>query len=197
MRSKEALNKITTLLSQPSFTSKEAKSYGVNAATLAHYVKTGELVRVGHGTYRKAGRDVVEDFRWEDLVEAVQKTKGTVCLVSALSLYEMTEEIPRQHWIAIPHGTSRQVSGNIKIVRFRNAELGKTTFKIGEVILPIYDRERTVIDSFKHLSIEIAIKALRTGLKKRGEEKLNIQKLQQYAKALHVKIEPYLITETT
>ncbi len=197
MRSKEALNKITTLLSQPSFTSKEAQSYGVSSATLAYYVKSGELIRIGHGTYRKAGHDAVDDFRWEDLIEAVQKTKGTICLISALSLYEMTEEIPRQHWLAIAHKTSRQTSENIKIVRFRNAELGKTTFKIGEVILPIYDRERTIIDSFKYLSIETAIKALRLGLKKRGEEKLNIPKLQQYAKALHFKIEPYLITETT
>ena len=94
MRSKEALNKIATLLNQPSFTSKEAQGCGVNAATLAHYVKSGELIRIGHGTYRKAAHDVVDDFRWEDLVEAVQKTKGTVCLISALSLYEMTEEIP-------------------------------------------------------------------------------------------------------
>ncbi len=197
MRSKKALNKITTLLNNISFTSKEAQTYGVSAATLSHYVKCGELIRIGHGIYRKAGRDLVDDFRWEDLVEAEQKTKGTICLISALSLYEMTEEIPRQHWIAISHKTSRQSSANIKIVRFRNAELGKTTFKIGDVVLPIYDRERTIIDSFKYLSIETAIKALRLGLKKRGEEKLNIQKLQQYAKVLHFKIEPYLITETT
>ena len=197
MRFKSALNKIAPLLSQPSFTSKEAKRYGVNAATLSHYVKSGELIRIGHGVYRKAGLDAVDDFRWEDLVEAAQKTKGTVCLISALALYEMTEEIPRQHWIAIDNKTSRRPSGNIKIVRFRNVELGKTIFKIGEVLVPIFDRERTIVDSFKYLGIETAIKALRLGLKKRGDEKIDVQKIQRYAKTLRVNIEPYLITETT
>ena len=31
---------------------------------------------------------------------------GVACLISALDIYDMTNEIPRAHWIAIPHATT-------------------------------------------------------------------------------------------
>lgn len=190
------MDRLGPLLEQPSFTSQEARGLGVSASTLAHYVKSGDLTRVGHGIYRKADRPVVSDFRWEDLVEAVRRVKnGVVCLASALALYEITEETPRQHWIAIAHGTRHRAGGPVKIVRMRNIELGKTTIEIDGVPVPIFDRERTIVDSFRYLSRETAIKALRMGLK--GRSKIDLQKTQRYAKTLRVKIDSYLLAETT
>lgn len=198
MRPKTALQKINPLLKARSFTSAQARARGVTAATLAHYVSTGDIQRIGHGLYKGPNAASGEDFRWEDLLEAVQRTKnGVVCLVSALAFYDLTEEQPRQHWIAIRHDTVHRHPASTKIVRMRNFDLGKTTAKIGTETFPIFDRERTIVDSFRYLGIEVALKALRAALKKKGVEKVDFERLRLYAKKLRVNIEPYLLTVTT
>lgn len=199
MRPRAALTKIGSLLTAPSFTSAEARAHGVSAATLAHYVSAGDLSRIGRGLYRGTSAPVEEgDFRWEDLVEAVRRAKdGVVCLVSALAFYELTEEIPRQHWIAIRHETVHHHPESTKVIRMRNFDLGRTTTKIGSITIPIFDRERTIVDSFRFLSKETAIKALKSGLNKRASERIDLNRLQQYARKLRVDIEPYLLAVTT
>lgn len=197
MKPKNALDKLKLLLHAPSFTSKEARLCGVSASTLAYYVKQNELIRIGHGVYRGANVFVTDDFHWEDLVEAMQRVKeGVICLTSALSLYHLTEEMPSQHWIAIRNETLHRAMPSTRVVRMRNLTLGKTTIKIGNITLPIFDRERTIVDAFRYLGRETALKALRIALTKRGVEKVNIEKIRKYAKKLRIKIEPFLIAMT-
>ena len=110
-------------------------------------------------------------FRFEDLIEAAYSVKeGVVCLISALAVYELTEEIPRQHWIAIRHDTSVKSKRGIKILRYRNIALGKTEIVLEGVKIPIFDRERTIIDAFRLLSRETAIKALKAAITKEGKK---------------------------
>lgn len=197
MKPKNALEMLKPLLSAPCFTSKEARLRGVSASTLAYYVKQNELTRIGHGIYRGSKAPVVADFRWEDLIEAMQRVKeGIICLTSALSLYQLTEEMPSQHWIAIRNNTIHRAMPSTKVVRMRNLTLGKTTIKIGNVTLPIFDRERTIVDAFRYLGRETALKALKIALTKKNSEKINIEKIRQYAKKLRIKIEPFLIAMT-
>lgn len=137
-------------------------------------------------------------FQWIDLIEAVYGISGgVICLVSALAVYGLTDEIPRQHWIGVRHGTDSVGGPQFKIVRFRNLELGKTTIELDGVVVPIFDRERTLIDAFRLLSREVAIKALKMALTQPGDQRLDLIKLQAYAKKLRVNIDPYLITVTT
>lgn len=72
-------------------------------------------------------------------------------MISALAVYDLTEEIPRQHWIGIRHGTSARSSRQIKIVRFRDLDLGKIEIKLEGTRIPIFDRERTIINALFHL----------------------------------------------
>lgn len=197
MKPKNALNKLKPLLHASSFTSEEARLRGVSSSTLAYYVKQNELTRIGHGIYRGANAPLIDDFRWEDLIEAMQRVKeGVICLTSALSLYHLTEEMPSQHWIAIRNNTVHRAIPSTKVVRMRNLTLGKTKIKIGNVTLPIFDRERTIVDAFRYLGREAALKALKTALTKKGPEKINIEKIRLYAKKLRVKIEPFIIAMT-
>jgi predicted transcriptional regulator of viral defense system len=117
--------------------------------------------------------------------------------VSALAIYDLTEEIPRQHWIAIGHGTSARGGRQIKIVRFRNLKLGKTEIDLEGVTIPIFDRERTIVDAFRLLSRETAIKALKAAIAKGGKNRLDLVKLEAYAKKLRFDIIPYLLSVTT
>ncbi len=185
------------LTNKPIFTSKEARSLGIHPALLSYYVKKGVLKRLKRGVYQSSSGSSLP-FQWADLIEAVYGVKGgVVCLLSALAIYELTDEIPRQHWIGVRHGTDAGGGGDIKIVRFRNFELGKTSIELEGVAVPIFDRERTIVDAFRLLSREVALKALKTALISPGIQKLDLIKLQNYAKKLRVNIDPYLISVTT
>lgn len=76
-------------------------------------------------------------------------------------------------------------------------DLGKTTINLGGIQVPIFDRECTIIDTFRLLSPETAIKALKIALAKRGSERIDIKKLQFYAKKLRYNIDLYLTTLLT
>jgi predicted transcriptional regulator of viral defense system len=199
MKKPKALETIHQLLTRPSFTAAEAKKLGVSSALLGYYVKTGQIQRLGRGIYQGIDyRSAPETFRWEDLIDAVNSVPGgVICLISALAIYEITEEIPRQHWIAVSHGTSIDRGPKVKIVRLRNKSLGKTTIDLGGVQVPIFDRERTIIDAFRLLSQETAIKALKMALSSKSGVRLDLRKLQTYAKKLRFNISPYLISATT
>ncbi len=198
MKPKTTLQRIQTLISSPSFTSEDAKKFGVSAASLAYYVKTGELERLARGVYKGVNAPTIDNFQWEDLITAVRQTKsGVVCLVSALALYDLTDEIPRQHWIAIPNSTRHRAPRLVRVVRMRNMDLRKTHIKIDNMTIPIFDRERTIVDAFRYLSIEIAIKALKRALTKSKKEKINMEKLSSYAHVLRVNITTYIMAMTT
>jgi predicted transcriptional regulator of viral defense system len=198
MKLRANLRRIDRLLSAPSFTAREAAELGLPAANLAYYVKRGDLERVAHGVYRAPQAPTTSDFRWEDLVTALQSVKdGVVCLTSALALYGITEEMPRQHWIAIKQSTRHRAGPDIRIVRMSDLSLGRTTLEVGGITVPIFDRERTIVDSFRRLGPEVAVKALRTALAKPEKgKKLDLRKLQQYAKKLRFDITPYLLAVT-
>lgn len=198
MKPQNTAKKLAPLLELSSFTSQDAKIEGVSSASLAYYVKKGLIERIGHGVYRGIYSPKVSDFRWENLVESVQRVRnGIVCLTSALALYDLTEEIPRQHWIAIPNETMHRAPPSTKVIRMRNTSLGKTEINLDGISIPIFDRERVIVDSFRYLSRETAIKALKEALQKKGEERINLEKLRKYAKTLRVKIEPYILAVTT
>jgi len=78
----------------------------------------------------------------------------------------------------------------------RNIDLGKKDIAIGEYNVQIFDRERCIVDAFRYLSKEIAIKALQRYFQSttgRPDQK----KLGAYAKALRVNITPYILSYTT
>ena len=197
MKEKNALKKLEQLLTAPNFTSEEARNCGVSSATLAYYTRIGEIERISRGLYRGAKAPEMVRFQWEDLVTIIRSTQdGVICLVSALALYELTEEIPRQHWIAIKNTTSRHSDPMVKVIRMRNHTLGKTVMNIDGTSVPIFDKERTILDAFRYLSKETALKALKMGLQEPIGKRIDINKLRAYAKKMKVNIDPYLLALT-
>lgn len=198
MKSIEKFKKLRNLLKQPVFRATEAKNAGVSPSLLSYYAKIGLLERVDRGVYRGKEAPLDVDFQWEDLVLVIKSIPyGVICLISALALYDLTDEIPRAYWIAVENSSRAPKRKGAKIVRMRNMNIGKTTLKIGSELIPIFDRERTIVDAFRYLGKETAIKALKDALAKKGEEKIDLRKLQDYAKKLRVKIDPYILAVTT
>lgn len=187
--------RLAPLLQHPSFTASEAKEAGVPSYALCYFVQLGLLERIARGIYRSTSYESEVDLTLEGLALAASTVKdGIICLISALSYYELTDEIPREHWIAVFHTRRATPRPRIRTVRMRNVELGRQTIQIGEYEVAIFDKERCIIDAFRYLSPEIAIKALREYLR---DPKSNIRKLTQYAKTLRVKITPYILSLTT
>lgn len=180
------------------FTTSQAEEAGFSRMTLSLYNKKGLIERVSRGLYRNPEIESKVPIDKEDLVAVARSIpNGVICLISALDIYEMTEEIPRAHWIAVSNSRQAPRRKGAHIVRFRNMKLGKTKMKIGDKEILIFDRERTVIDAFRYLSVEIAIKALKSYLQPTRTHKPNFNKLTQYSQLLHKDITPYILALTT
>lgn len=189
---------IDSFLKEPIFKASDARSKGIPPRMLAYFCQKGVIVRVGRGLYRVAevSSGVTPDF--EELVLTVSSIpKGVICLISALCYYSLTDQIMREYWIAIPNTDKSPKRPHTRIVRMRNMSLGLTTIRMGKYEVKIFDRERTVVDAFRYLSDEIAIKALQAYLQPSGKQKADLPKLSRYAKALRVNIKSYIMALTT
>ena len=171
---------------------------GISSSLVHYYHKKGRLQRLGRGVYKNPKLGLGVGWPWEDLVIASKCVpQGVVCLISALAIHELTDEIPRQHWLALPHQTTAPNLPMARFVRMRNMELGKTKIKLGSEYISVFNSERSIVDAFRLLSLEIAIKALALGLKKRGAHKISLSKLRLYAQKQRIQIQPYIMAVTT
>lgn len=148
----------------------------------------GFLERVRHGYYSLADDDPAS----EEQMLAKLFPKGIVCVESALFHYGYSDFAPRKWSIAVPRSISRRKLGDnilplqVYYVQQDIYELGKTSDTFNGVMLPVYDRERTLCDCFKYrarLDTETFNKALNAYT---NDPEKNLQNLSIYAKSLHV-----------
>lgn len=189
---------LESLFKKAIFSASDARELGIPSRLLSYYCQKGTLQRVSRGIYRVVEVSTGINWNLEDLIlTAASIPRGVICLISALCYYNLTDQIMREYWIAIPNADRSPKRPHIRVVRMRNITLGKIRVKIGKYEVGIFDRERTIIDAFRYLSHEIAIKALQTYLKSSKEHKPDLVKLAKYAKILRINITPYVTALTT
>lgn len=179
-----------------SFTTDEARRSGLSPRMLNYYVGKGEIERIAKGIYRFSdyiAKD--ENIQWEEMAVAAQRMNGVICLVSALNFYGLTDEMMKENWIAVPHSNSYSHFPMTRVVRMRNMELGIHKKKIAEIEVKIFDPERTIVDSFRLLDFETAMKALKLYMGGKCG-KPNIKKIIQYSKELRTDIQKYTASLT-
>ena len=161
---------------------------GIPAVDIVNLCNTGYLERIRHGYYQLADGNTSSE---EQLI-ATLIPKAIICVESALFHYGYSDFAPRKWSIAVPRSMSRTkldidaLELQTYYVQSEIYELGKTTADFNSVMLPVYDRERTICDCFKYrsrLDHEIFSKALNAYAK---DEKKNLQNLSIYAKKLRV-----------
>ncbi len=105
-----------------------------------------------------------------------------ICGVSALIHHELTDEEEHKVWLAFPRA-HRVVNTEYRIIYPSGSaySLGVETQWVGCRQVRIYDCEKSVVDAFKYLSVDVAHKALRKYLRKRDRD---LNKLSRYAKQL-------------
>lgn len=161
---------------------------GISAVQVVSLCNEGFLERVRHGYYSLADHDIAS----EEQILAKLFPKGIVCVESALFHYGYSDFAPRKWSIAVPRSMSRtKLKDNLfplqtYYVQQDIYELGKTSDSFNGVMLPVYDRERTICDCFKYrtrLDTETFNKALNAYA---NDTKKNLQNLSTYAKRLRV-----------
>ena len=161
---------------------------GIPAVDIVNFCNTGYLERIRHGYYQLADGNTSSE---EQLI-ATLIPKAIICVESALFHYGYSDFAPRKWSIAVPRSMSRTkldidaLTLQTYYVQSEIYELGKTIADFNGVMLPVYDRERTICDCFKYrsrLDHEIFSKALNAYAK---DEKKNLQNLSIYAKKLRV-----------
>ena len=161
---------------------------GIPAVDVVNLCNTGYLERIRHGYYQLADWDTSSE---EQLI-ATLIPKAIICVESALFHYGYSDFAPRKWSIAVPRSMSRTkldidaLALQTYYVQSEIYELGKTAADFNGVILPVYDRERTICDCFKYrsrLDNEIFNKALNAYV---NDSKKDLRNLSEYAKKLRV-----------
>lgn len=157
-----------TLATLPStFTTRDAQEHGVSRDRLYRLKRAGVVIELSRGVYRKF--DAPETAYLDLLAISRRVPRAVVCLVSALALHDLTNEVPSAAQFAVPR------SGNLPVVSYPPAEfvrfdpatfdLGIETFEVspGESI-PVYSPARTVVDVMRlryRVGEGLALRALR------------------------------------
>jgi predicted transcriptional regulator of viral defense system len=177
----------------PTFTLEEVIDVGGSRRAVYSWRDSGTVVQISRGVYRKA--DAAETPHLDVLAAARRAPRGVVCLVSALALHELTDEIPPAVQLAVPRGVNppRIAYPPTETHRFDPAtfDIGKLPFEVapGESV-NVYSPERAVADAMRlrHMVGEgVALAALRTYLaEKRGQpaELMNVARELGRASAL-------------
>ena len=185
---------VVPLMKQSLFTVREAEKRGVSRQALVYYEKMGVIERLKRGVYRSIDQQDSIDILYEGMIVSHKATANSViCLISALYYYDLTDEIPREHWLAVPNTQKAPQDSSRRVVRMRNVTLGRVNVKIDGVSVQIFDRERCIVDAFRYLSIEVAIQALKSYLKSKPNQ-LMLRRLDEYGKILRVNLKPYLLS---
>jgi predicted transcriptional regulator of viral defense system len=163
---------------------------------LTRLTAAGLLEKVGRGLYRLPDAPGSE---YESLLAVATKVPQAVfCLLTALQFHELTTQLPRQIWIAMPRGSHapRIDYPPIKMVQFTGEAytVGVETVERDGVRLRVYGVAKTVADCFKHrnkIGLDVALEALKDV---RSSNQATVDDIWRYAKVCRVAnvMRPYL-----
>ena len=169
---------------------------GIARVVLSRLTASGQLERVGRGVYRLPDAQGSEH---ESLATvAVKVPQAVFCLLTALQIHELTTQLPRQVWIAMPQGSHapKMDYPPVKMVQFSGEAYaaGVEVVPVDQVALRVYGVAKTVADCFKHrnkIGLDVAIEALKDAL---AQRKATADDLWRFAKICRVAnvMRPYL-----
>lgn len=171
-------------------------SIGASRVILTRMTASGQIEKAARGIYRLPDSQGSEH---ESLATIATKVPQAVfCLFTALQFHELTTQLPRQLWIAMPRGSHapRIDYPPIRMVQFTGdayAE-GIEIHKRDQVQLRVYSVAKTVADCFKHrnkIGLDVALEALKDA---RALKKATADDLWHFAKICRVAnvMRPYL-----
>jgi len=176
--------------------SSDLDALGVPRMYLVRLTASNQLEKVGRGLYRLPESTL---FEHDSLaLVATRVPQAVFCLLTALQFHELTTQLPRQLWIAMPRGSHlpRIDYPPVKMVQYTGAAYaqGIEEHERDQVMLRVYSVAKTVADCFKHrnkIGLDVALEALKEA---RERKKASADELWRYAKICRVAnvMRPYL-----
>jgi len=156
------------------FRARDAAKAGVHWRDLYALRDEGTLIELSRGVFRFADAEMISNL---DLVAVSKRSpRGTICLNSALSFWDLTDEVPAEVHLAVPRG-SRPPSieyppTRAHVFAANTFEMGREQVRLesGEEIR-IYSPERSVVDAMRlrnQVGTDVAYEALRRYLRNPG-----------------------------
>lgn len=175
---------------------KDAEAKGIHREYLKRLEQQGLLIRSARGIYTFTDAEITESH---SLVEVVKRVPhGIICLLSALSFYQLTTQAPFEVWLTIPQKARapKEDMLPLRIVYMSGLALesGIEEHEIEGVHVPVYSVAKTVVDCFKFrnkIGVDVAKEALRESLK---ERRCTIDSIWHHAKICRMQnvMRPYL-----
>jgi len=152
----------------------DAVEIGIRPRDLYALRDEGFLVELSRGVYRPADAEMNP---YLDLVAVSWRSpRGSICLNSALSFWDLTDEVPAEVHLAVPRGSHRpRISYppvRVHVFAAYTFDLGRERLRLdsGEEI-NIYSQERSVVDAVRlrgRVGTGVAYEALRRYLRRPG-----------------------------
>lgn len=168
----------------------------VPRVVLTRLTAAGQLERVGRGLYRLPSSQGSEHASLATV--ATKVPQAVFCLLTALQFHELTTQLPRQAWIAMPRGSHvpRIDYPPLKMVQVTGEAYtaGIEDVERDGVSLRVYSVAKTLADCFKHrnkIGLDVALEALKDA---RGRNRATVDEIWRFAKIGRVAnvMRPYL-----
>lgn len=174
----------------------ELNNIGINSKQILKLLEEGKVFKIKRGVYQ-LGNDI--DIQ-EEVIIAKLFPSSVIYLHSALFHYGYTDRIPSSWEIAVDKDISKSQFNIIYPIvtpfylEKKLMDIGVTEYKIDNVKIKIFDRERTICDVLRYenkMDKEMFNKAIQGYVK---DKEKNINKLMEYSKTLRVvnKIKIYI-----
>jgi predicted transcriptional regulator of viral defense system len=150
----------------------ELRGEGIDAKTISRAVDEGIVERIGRGLYQQPDSPIDAAHALAEVSKKIPR--GVIAMTSALAFHGLTDQMPRQVWVAIgkTHWEPVPTYPPTRIVRFEDKYLrqGVEQHIISGVTVPIYSAAKTLADLFRNprlIDRSIAIEGLRAALDQR------------------------------
>lgn len=174
----------------------EILATGATATAVSRLEREGVIVRLSRGLYQLADSPLELHQALVEVAKLVPR--GVICLVSALSYHELTDQIPRRVWVAIgPKDWRPHIKHPpMRVVRFSPQALTRhvDTLIVEGTEIRITNPARTIVDLFRYrekVGPNIAIEGLKEALRTRKATPAEIHSIAAEMKQWKV-VQPYL-----
>ena len=176
--------------------SREFTQKGVDTKTISRMVVEGKIIRIARGLY--VSHDYIPGTHHSLIQSSIMIENGIICLLSALSYYEIGTQNPSLVWVALSR-TARKPKVDTTPVQFVRLSEGAFKEGVSEIFIDnkkihIYNIPKTIADCFKFrnkIGLDVAIEALRDVLE---NKKATVEEILHYSEICRVRkiITPYM-----
>ena len=174
----------------------DAIRHGISRYSLYKMRDNGTVEQISRGIYRLVDLPPISN---PDLVTvSLRYPNAVICLISALSYYGITTQIPHEVSVAVPRNARMPSLDSPPVHAYKFSDeafrAGIDKHQIDGVTVQIYSPEKTLADCFKYrnkLGMDVVLEALKFY---RTQKQFNLNMLLKYSRVCRVEkvIKPYL-----